>query len=256
MDSHQTLQHFDLFARISEVVAFDNVPVITVTIISFLCGYVQYYYAIRLSLSERKGPFPLWMHLFYFAHDSSWAYLLHNAAQDYGYHWFFTLSPWALGVWTVLQLVCIYRAVVIEGDEISSDQLRKRSQSQSLWYIAVFMCMMYGLIFVGIVLMGPTCFFQWAAIANIMMASGPTITWLRRGSRNGLSMSLAIVIVAGTVFTFAPFGMWVQVAPEIFDHPAYYFMGIVLTVLSITNVITVSSYPSKVARKGQSSPIW
>ncbi|KAI1736477.1 hypothetical protein F4680DRAFT_469105 [Xylaria scruposa] len=238
MISRQIPQHFDVFAKIPEILTFDNAPVIIVTVISFLCGYVQYYYAIRLSLRERKGPFPLWMHLFYFAQDSSWAYLLHNAAQFYGYHWFFT---WA---------------ITMEGDEISSDPLRKHSQRQSLWYIAVFTAMMYGLIFVGNALMGPTCFFQWAAISNIVMASGPTTTWLRRGSRNGLSISLAIVIVAGTIFTFAPFGMWVQVAPEVFDHPAYYFLGIVLTVLSVTNTVTVASYPSKEKKKGQDSPIW
>ncbi|KAF2965155.1 hypothetical protein GQX73_g8412 [Xylaria multiplex] len=256
MGSTQPTQHFNLFGRTSEVFTFDNTSLLTVTGISFLCGYLQYYYSIRLSLSEGKGPFPLWMHLFYFAHDTSWAYLLNDAAPDYGYHWFMTWSYWGIRLWNVLEIVCIYRAVFVEGEDVASDQLRRRSKWQSLWYIAVMTAMMYGFIFLGIVWMGPTCFFEWGAICNIIMAFGPTTTWLRRGSRDGLSISLALVIVVSTIFTFAPFSMWIQVAPEIFDHPTYYFVGLVLTVLSITNVLTIANYPPKSARKGQSAPIW
>ncbi|GAW23065.1 hypothetical protein ANO14919_126150 [Xylariales sp. No.14919] len=256
MGSTQTIQHLDILARISEVVTLENTPFLAAAGVSFLCGYLQYYYSVLLSLREGKGPFPLWMHLFYFAHDTSWSTLLSKAAPDYGNHWFLIGTCWGMRLWNLLEIVCIYRAVFVESEELSADQLRSHSKGQSLWYIAVFTAMMYSFIFLGIDFMGPTSFFGWATICNVIMAFGPTTTWLRRGSRDGLSISLALVIVASTVFTFAPFGMWVQLAPELYDNYTYYFIGAVLTALSITNVFTVASYPPKTARKGRTAPIW
>ncbi|KAI0965400.1 hypothetical protein F4678DRAFT_335507 [Xylaria arbuscula] len=246
-------QRFDEFTKITEVYNLDNTHLLTVSAISFTIGYVEYIYALRLHLNEGKGPFPLWQHLFYFAHDTTWVYILSNAPYD---HWFFFWCPVSFAVWGVFEALCIYRAVFVEGEDVASDQLRRHSKKQSLWYIVVFTAAMYGFVFLVFDWVGPTCILEFSAFCNTVFVLGFTETSLRRGSRNGLSVALALLIVVGTIFTFAPFGMMVQAAPEVFDHPSWYFLGVALTILAITNVFTVTSYPPKALRKGQTSAIW
>ncbi|KAI1419334.1 hypothetical protein F5Y12DRAFT_267274 [Xylaria sp. FL1777] len=253
MNATQPLEQFDEFARISQVFTFDNTPFLATAAVSFVAGYAEYIYSILISLNERKGPFPLWLHLFYFAHDTTWIYVLSTAGYD---HWFFFWCPVSFSIWAAFEVACIYRAIFVEGEEISSDQLRQHGKWQSLWYIAVFTAMMYGFMFLALHWMGIACFLELCTFCNMAFVFGSTSTWARRGSRDGLSVGLALCIVVGTVFTFAPFGMMVQAAPEIFDHPAYYFLGAVLTVLAVTNAITVANYPPKTGRKGQKSAIW
>jgi hypothetical protein len=246
----------DLNVNIAEAFTFDNLPLLAAAAVSYVCGFLQYYYPIRLSLRERKAPYPFWMHLFYLAHDSSWSVILHNTAPRYGNHWFFVWTSRALAVWSALEIFCIYSTLFAEGGDISGDQLRRHDRKHAVWHATIYLLSMYGLLHFGISVMGEDCLMQSFALTNVVMVMGTTSTWLRRGSRDGLSVSLGIVNVIGTIFTFAPFSMWVQVGPEVFENPVYYGFGVILTILAVNNLVIVVSYPSKVARKGQSAPIW
>lgn len=246
----------DLFARLAEEFNFDNVPLLAAAGAAYTIGYLQYYYAIRLSLREGRGPYPLWMHLFYLAHDSSWSVLLHRAAARYDGHWFFWATSWALALWSALEVFCIYRAIFVEGEDLSEDQLRRHDRGWAVWTAAVFLLNMYGVVHLGIALMGGDCLMSWFALTNVVMLLGTAAPWMRRGSRDGLSVSLAIVNVACAIFTFSPFSMWVISTPEVFDNDLYYMFGAVMCMLAVNNLVTVLRYPPKVARKGQKTPIW
>ncbi|KAI1357272.1 hypothetical protein F5Y08DRAFT_353062 [Xylaria arbuscula] len=237
MNATQSPEQFNEFARISQVYTFDNTPLLATAAVSFVVGYAEYVYSILISLNEQKGPFPLWLHLFYFAHDTTWIYVLSTAGYD---HWFFFWCPGHLRG----RRRDIVRSVATTR------------KMQSLWYIALFTAMMYGFMFLALHWMEISCFLESCAFCNMAFVFGSTSTWVRRGSRDGLSCGLALCIVVCTVFTFAPFGMMVQTAPKIFDHAAYYFLGAILTVLAISNAITVGNYPPKTGRKGQKSAIW
>ena len=76
------------YERLTETFSLDNKPLLTAAVISFVIGYLQYVYAIRVSLREDRGPMPYWMHSFYLAHDSTWSYVPGSVAPQYGNHWF------------------------------------------------------------------------------------------------------------------------------------------------------------------------
>ena len=52
---------------------FNNVGLRAISAITFAFGFWEYIYSFRIALREKKSPFPLWMHTFYVAHDSSFA---------------------------------------------------------------------------------------------------------------------------------------------------------------------------------------
>ncbi|KAI0809582.1 hypothetical protein GGR55DRAFT_156915 [Xylaria sp. FL0064] len=168
---------------------------------------MMYYYAVRLSFGEGKGAFPIWMHLTYMAHDVYRIPLFHNTAPNYDHHWFFYCMSLIYGAFIVLELYCIYRVVSVEDEDISSHQLRKQSRWQSLWHLALFAATIYKLVWLSVVIMGPICFLEWDAFCTGLLTFAPTTTWLCRGSRNGLGVSLALWVVANTVIAFAPFGV-------------------------------------------------
>ena len=49
---------------------FDNIPLIIAAIVAFIFGYLEYVWSFKLIRRENKAPYPVWMHTFYWAHDS------------------------------------------------------------------------------------------------------------------------------------------------------------------------------------------
>ncbi|KAI1281500.1 hypothetical protein F5Y07DRAFT_262434 [Xylaria sp. FL0933] len=72
MDSTQTIQQIEPLSRLIEVLTLDNASLLTAIGLMTLCICVVYYYAVRLSLGERRGPFHIWIHLTYIAPDNTY----------------------------------------------------------------------------------------------------------------------------------------------------------------------------------------
>jgi hypothetical protein len=52
---------------------FPHSPALFGLAMSSTVGLLQYIYSVLLVRREGRGPFPLWMHTFYLAHDTTWA---------------------------------------------------------------------------------------------------------------------------------------------------------------------------------------
>src|SRR3546814_2396649 len=50
----------------------DNTPLLAISALTFLFGYLEYVYSFALTFREKRAPYPVWMHTFYLAHDSTW----------------------------------------------------------------------------------------------------------------------------------------------------------------------------------------
>ncbi|KAI5917105.1 hypothetical protein F4810DRAFT_82508 [Camillea tinctor] len=249
---------FDQFARLTEEFSFDNLELLIPAAITFIIGYLQYYYVIRLTLSEGKGPMPLWMHSFYLAHDSAWAYILASAAPQYGNHWFLRCASTALLVFSSLEIFTIHRALTRDRAATFGPLLNRAAPplGPALAYTAASQAAMYAVVHLGLQLMGPDCLMQWFSLTNVVIVLGPTHEYLARGSRDGLSLGLCVVNVFCAVFTFAPFGMWAVAVPELFAQPAYYAVGAVMLPYSLWMLWVVAQYPPKQQKKGGPAPIW
>lgn len=235
-----------------------NIGLLVASVITFGFGFWEYIYSFRLTHREGVGPFPIWMHTFYFAHDSSWAVILFLAASRHHWHWFLLGGSVALFVWTLFELYNLTAAVrsPIERREDFSRYLGDEvTARQALSAIVVQILVFYGLVNVLIQFMGQGSFFQWAAITNMVMATDPGTVWLRRGSRRGNGMGIALVILGGTVNTFLPFGMFAGALPQVFDRPWFYIAGVIFSAIALANVAMVSRFPAKERTAGQKHPI-
>ncbi|KAF5006094.1 hypothetical protein FDECE_7512 [Fusarium decemcellulare] len=251
------MEPIDYYQRLTEEFTFSNTPLLVASGISFAVGYMQYVYAIRLSLREGKGPMPLWMHSFYLAHDSTWSYVLGSVAPRYDNHWFLRSTSTALFIWATLEVFCIYRAITKDRKANFSPILGPDPLLGPALSYCVFMQLgMYSVVMLMMQLMGDGCLMQWFCLTNVLIVLGPTHEYLRRGSREGLALGFCLVNIIGTIWTFAPFGFWVLTIPEIFDTTAYYCVGAVLVAYSVWAYFIVASYPPKKRAKNGTAPIW
>jgi hypothetical protein len=240
---------------------FDNIPLLAVAALTFLLGYLEYVYSFALVLREKKAPYPVWMHTFYLAHDSSWAIILFGAAASYHWNWFLTGTAIALVIWNCFEVFNIWMALTIERQDIWKDYFPgpvsfRAALVTVVLQVAAFFC----LVNVLIGFMGPGSVMQWFLFTNMLIAAAPGVLWMRRGretnSRDGASMGLAIVILLATINTFLPCSMWVQAMPQVFDVPWFYVSGVVFTAIAAFNLYNLSKLPPKASSASGKRPIW
>jgi hypothetical protein len=130
------------------------------------------------------------------------------------------------------------------------------SVARALGNIVVQVAGFYGVVNILIAFMGQGSVLQWFALTNVVMAVGPAILWLRRGSRQGASVGLAILILVATINTFLPSSMFVLALPHVFNTPWYYIGGAVFSLIAAGNLYRVVKYPAKPRIAGEKRPIW
>lgn len=236
----------------------DNTPLLIAAAVTFAFGFWEYIYSFRLVIREGRAPFPIWMHTFYLAHDSSWAIILLAAASRYDWNWFLTGASAALFVWSAFEIFNLWKAVTVERAEIWGPYFGDRATpGRALLSIATQVAAFAATVNLLIGFMGEGSVLQWFALTNMVMAAGPGVLWARRDSRAGASVGLAIVIVLGTINTFLPTGMFVLAMPEVFDAPWFYATGVVFTLIAVGNLYRLTRLPAKVRASGERRrPIW
>ncbi|MVU80694.1 hypothetical protein GPX89_26010 [Nocardia sp. ET3-3] len=245
------------YEQLIDVYTFGNVSLLVASAITFGFGFWEYIYSFRLVRREGMAPFPVWMHTFYFAHDSSWAFMLFVAAARHNWNWFLLAASISLLAWTMFEVFNLTMAVRVERQEIFGAYFGEEvTARQAVAAIVAQVAAFYGLVNLLVVFMGPGSFFQWAAMTNMVMAAAPGLLWMRRHSRAGNGLGLALVILAGTINTFLPIGMFAQALPHVFDKPWFYITGVIFTLIAAAYVWMVARFPAKPLVAGQKRPIW
>ncbi|KAL4802542.1 hypothetical protein BDV18DRAFT_163943 [Aspergillus unguis] len=224
-------------------------------------GLLQYIYSVFLVRREGRGPFPLWMHTFYLAHDTTWAYkIAFETETSYPEHWFLQLMPIGLSVWSALEIYCLYKSVTVERAAVFGRYAyfggKTPTAAQAVGVILLLILAMYAVVLTGLIIMGENCMMEWFALTNILMVIGPTLDWMERGLRRGLSVGLALVSLFGIVSAFSPYGLWVTGLPEVFDCELYYLIGGLFTVVGVVDLAVVLGYPGKTREAWKPAPIW
>lgn len=60
-----------MFERLISEYTLDNYPLLLSSALTFALGYIEYVYSYKLVTTEGRAPYPVWMHTFYFAHDTT-----------------------------------------------------------------------------------------------------------------------------------------------------------------------------------------
>lgn len=244
------------YDQLVHVYTFNNVSLLIISAITFAFGFWEYIYSFRIALREKKSPFPIWMHTFYVAHDSTFAVLFFIQAAQRNWNWFCLGVSIALVVWNAFEFVCIYFDIRDDRQDIFGNVVNGIvTKRKALTLIIAQTIAMYGIVWMVIMFIGHGSFFQWACMTNMVMAAGPTTLWLQRKDRGGMSMGLALVIVAGTINNFLPGSMFVRAIPQAFNHPVYYITGVIYVLIALFNVWIVSSKPKNKVPTGKKT-IW
>lgn len=240
----------------------DNWPLLLSAAVTFIFGYLEYMYSFALIRREKMAPYPVWMHTFYFAHDSSWAVIMLFAASRNNWNWFLTAVGIALIVWNLFEVYNIYKVITLERQEVFGGVVRGAvSVKQAIIFVAIQLAAMYMLINILISFMGQGSIMQWFLFTNMLMAAAPGVLWMKRGAENGTrygaSMGLGIVILLGTINTFLPgANMWVLSMPEVFSTPIFYMTGVVFVGIAAYNLYNLSKLPAKVPTEEIPKPVW
>ncbi|KAF8853473.1 hypothetical protein BDZ45DRAFT_729437, partial [Acephala macrosclerotiorum] len=229
-----------------------NYPLLLSSFITFAFGYIEYVYSFLLVIHEHKAPYPLWMHTFYFAHDSTWCIRLFLAASEHDWNWFLTGTSAALLVWNGFEVFNLWMAVTVERQDIWGKKGSGREKGREeigvkgpildiIQQILGFYCVVN--LFISF--MGPDALFEWFLFTNVLIAWGPGTLWRTRQDRHGCSIGLALVIVIATINTFAPWSMWVLAMPERFGGVWFYGSGVVFTWIAVSNLMVVVGLKKK-----------
>ncbi len=250
------------YDQLMDVFTLDNTPLLISAGVTFLFGYLEYIYSFALIRREKKAPYPVWMHTFYLAHDSTWAVVMLVAASRNDWNWFLTACGIALLVWNCFEVYNITKVITVERQEVYGDYVQGEvGVAKALLLTGIQIPAMYALVWILIGFMGEGSIMQWFLFTNMLIAAAPGVLWMKRaareGTRYGTSIGLAIVILLGTINTFLPgANMWVLSMPGVFDNWVFYATGAVFVAIAIFNLVTVVRLPAKVPSLEIPRPVW
>ncbi|MDS0528453.1 hypothetical protein NNC19_22445 [Clostridium sp. SHJSY1] len=222
--------------------------ILIIASLTFFIGYMEYVYSFKLVRREKSAPYPVWMHTFYFAHDSMGAVVFAMAAKATGGFWFFTVSSIALIIWNLFEIYNLYKCIFVERQEIwgalHTDSITvKEAFLRILGQIIIFV----GVVNLFRVFMNDPYMFKWFIFTNVLIAIVPGLYWEKRKTRIGSSYKLAIVILVGTINSFLPINMW-SLTSDYFsfsNNPWFYVLGIVSIGFAIRNIVVLKRLPKK-----------
>ena len=84
-------------------------------------GYIEYVWSLRIAWREKKSPFPLWVHCFYFAHDTTAGVIWFLNAKATGWFWLWTIGSPAFFLWAGIEIVNMYFDYKNSRQEILGD---------------------------------------------------------------------------------------------------------------------------------------
>lgn len=218
------------------------IPLIIGFAIANAIGLLEYIWAVALTFKEHAGPFPMWMHTFFLAHDSTAGVIFTILALRHHFFWLFSVYALGMVTWTILELICI--SVELKYNAHAEFNVNRRVATiQTILMVAVMYCVIWFIRYLD----HDVAMFIWLPLTNFVMAVGPGQVLLKRGSRHGSSVTVYILIVLGTLFNFAPkgIGFFTTLLPQIFNCGLWYLLGLVATIVAAYNLVYILHLPAK-----------
>jgi len=216
-------------------------------IMVYVIGFAQYGTSLALQIREKKAPWYFWQHAWYFGHDLTFVSL-------YGL-WFHTIDFWLFRVlwagcvaFVFIEIFSLYMAVKYERKEIWGKYYKDGEINETQAWVRGIFGYLLGLFLFYIIriAIGDTMCLALMMSTNAIVAIAPQFLSEARQSRDGGSIILGLLVVGGTLFTFAPsgIGMWTTAA-SVFNQPWYYALGVVSLICSVRYVAVLLRFPKK-----------
>ena len=235
-----------MFDKLVEAFVFDNIPLLVSSAFGFAFSFYLYCQATQLVLRDGKGPWPTWLHSFYFAHDTTWTIRCLIAASHYEWNWFLTATSVALMGFVALETFNLYLAVTVERQEAWGQYYAKSvTAKEAISNVVAEIIVSFCIVNVFTNFMGGECVMEWFAMTVAMVVIAPVGLLRSRRTRDGYSTPLAIGTVILTAYTFSPLSLFVLALRGVFGTTWYYLTGIVFTGVSVWNLAVVVRLPKK-----------
>lgn len=237
----------EVLARINENPTGFSIAAIMVWII----GFAQYFYSVGIQIRERRSPWFFSQHAWYFAHDLTYVILYPVWFRDVDF-WAFKVMWFGCIAFVLIELWVLSLTVRHERQEVFGAYADGPVTARSAWtrglvgYALAFA--LFLLIRQGI---GDPMLLALTMSTNAMVAIMPLYLLHQRRNRWGSSVVLGVLVVLGTLFTFAPqgIGYWTTAA-GVFDQPWYYLLGAICLVASVWYVLAQLRLPKKASTDG------
>lgn len=233
--------------QIMHTVETDPTGLVTAMFIVFGSAFGIYFYSLWLQFREKKAPFYVWQHAFYFAHDVNFVFLFDTMFNQTGF-WIFKLMWAGCVAFIFIEILSLYLAVKNERQEVWGKYVHdgKVTEKQA-WQMGIFLYIAI-LAIVTCIRIGTgdvMCFFL-MMLTNAITAIMPSFLVQERNSREGHSIILSFFIMINVSLTFAPqgIGMWATLAP-VFREPWFFALGAISLLFAIRYLVVQLRLPKK-----------
>ncbi len=211
-------------------------------------GLLVYIIPIMLMEREHIGPYPLWLHTFYFAADFMGIWVFIDAWRYYDHFILFLLLAIGEAIWVGMETYCLQRSLSdkYEGPinfapgTPMSKKMKKIVEQIIVWYV--------GLNFLRFELHDSAMWKFWI-FTQVLVTIVPCMTLEKRGYKSGNSRVLNWIFLCVVLVSFNPWAnMWLCIAPDFFapsENPWYYIMGVICLYFAIRGIVVYEKMPEK-----------
>lgn len=219
---------------------------LTAVVLAVIFGLLVYIFPIILTETEKRGPYPLWMHTFYFAADFMGIWVFLDAWKATDHFILFLLLAIGEAVWVCMETYCLHRAIAYEG---ALNWKPGTPKSEMIRDIVFQVIIFYtGLNLLRFELHDSTMWKFWI-FTQVLITIAPGLVQEKRGYREGNALILHITFICVALVSFNPWvNMWVCIAPDFFSlsqNPWYYIVGVVCLFFAIRGLVQYLKLPEK-----------
>ena len=214
--------------------------------LAVIFGLLVYIIPIYLTEKEKLGPYPLWMHTFYWAADFMGIWVFLAAWLHYDHFPLFLLLSIGEAIWVCMETYCLQRATTYEKDIAFRPGTPKKEMIRTI--VIQVLCFFVGLNLLRVELHDEAMWKFWI-FTQVLITIVPGLVLESRGYRKGNNLWLHIVLICVALVSFNPWcNMWLAVSPEYFSlsaNPWYYIMGVVCLYFAIRGLVVYAKLPKK-----------
>lgn len=214
--------------------------------LAVIFGLLVYIIPIYLTEKDKVGPYPLWLHTFYWAADFMGIWVFIAAWNNYDHFLLFLLLAIGEAVWVCMETYCLQRALTYEKDLIWEPGTSFGSHMKDI--VIQIVIFYVGLNFLRFELHDETMWKFWI-FTQVLITIVPGLVLEKRGFREGNNLILHVVFICVALVSFNPWcNMWLAIEPDFFspsENPWYYIMGLICLFFSVRGLIVYRRLPEK-----------
>ena len=214
--------------------------------LAVIFGLLVYIIPIILTEKDKVGPYPLWLHTFYFAADFMGIWVFLDAWLKYDHFLLFLLLAIGEAIWVGMETYSLQRAVTYEKDINFKPGTPMKKMLRDI--VIQVICFYVGLNFLRFELHDSTMWKFWI-FTQVLITIVPGLVMEKRDTRKGYNLWLHIVLICVALVSFNPWcNMWVCIAPDFFslqENPWYYIMGVICLYFAVRGLVLYTKLPEK-----------